>query len=742
MNNKTQIRALLRNLNPKLNREKQATDFSLSCFTELRRELEKYLDKKQIKSIHRAYLLGKQAHDGQTRQSGEPYITHPLAVATILAKMRMDAPTIIAAILHDVIEDTSIEKSTLIREFDHQVAELVDGVTKLTLIQFESKAEAQAENFRKMVLAMVKDMRVILIKFADRLHNMRTLGSLKPEKRRRIAKETIEIYAPIANRLGMHSLRIELEELGFAALYPYRYRVLKKTVQKAIGNRHEIVGQIEAELKKCLKKHKLRPIAIWGRQKHLYSIYKKMRTKHLSLSEIMDVYGFRIIVKNIDACYRTLGAVHSLYKPLPERFKDYIAIPKSNGYQSLHTTLFGPHGVPIEIQIRTEAMDYIAENGIAAHWLYKTNEQVASEAQLQAREWFKNLVEMQQSTGTSLEFIENVKIDLFPDEVYVFTPQGDIIKLPNGATPIDFAYAIHSDVGNTCVAAYVDRRLVPISKPLISGQTVEIVRSDGAKPNPVWLNFVVTAKARSSIKHYIKNQRRNEAIEFGKQLLENNLNTLGKSLKHLSNSTLQTAVAAFNYKSPDELFEAIGMGNQVPLVVQHRIQTIEQNKEPAASIAQESQPRNPLIIKGTEGMMVNFASCCHPLPGEAIIGCFTAGQGITIHRIHCHRIDKLRQQQGYCVDVEWAPNLEGEFKVDTEIEIANQRGILAALTKTIADAGANIEDIAVLSRDGGYNGVKLTLTVRDRDHLASVVKRVRSLKEVTKLRRKSSTEYK
>jgi guanosine-3',5'-bis(diphosphate) 3'-pyrophosphohydrolase len=738
LNNKPQIRALLRNLHPRRNKANLlASDFSLSCFAELRRELEKYLDKKQIKSIYRAYLLGKQAHEGQTRQSGEPYITHPIAVATILAKMRMDAPTIIAAILHDVIEDTAVDKTTLVQEFDAQVAELVDGVTKLTQIQFESKAEAQAENFRKMVLAMVKDVRVILIKFADRLHNMRTLGSLRPDKRRRIAKETLEIYAPIANRLGMHSLRIDLEDLGFAALYPYRYTILKKTVQKAIGNRREIVKQIETELSKRLRKHKLRPIAVWGRQKHLYSIYHKMQTKHLPLSEIMDVYGFRIIVKNVDACYRTLGAVHSLYKPLPERFKDYIAIPKSNGYQSLHTTLFGPYGVPIEIQVRTEAMDYIAENGIAAHWLYKTNEQVASEAQLRAREWFKSLVEMQQSTGTSLEFIENVKIDLFPDEVYVFTPQGDIIKLPSGATPVDFAYAIHSAIGNNCVAAKVERRLVPLSIPLTSGQTVEIITSPGARPNPAWLNFVVTAKARSSIKHFIKTQHRTEAVEFGKQLLENTLQSMAQSIQTITTKTFNAAINLLGYKTSDELYEAIGLSNEVPMVVAHRLLGIQQNKL-EKDTSELEQTRSPLVIKGTEGMMVHFAECCHPLPGESIIGCFTAGEGISVHRIQCHKIHRFRQQQGYCIDVEWAEQVEGEFKVDTEIEVINQRGMLATLARVIADAGANIEDIAIVHRDGNYNRIVLTLVVRDREHLANVVKRVRSIKEVTKLRRKSS----
>lgn len=737
MKSKPQIRALLRNLSPKRNQERPVVEFGLGCFSELRRELSEYLDRKQIKTIHRAYLLGKAAHEGQTRQSGEPYITHPIAVATILAKMRMDAPTIIAAILHDVIEDTNVDKAALISEFDQQVADLVDGVTKLTQIQFESRAEAQAENFRKMILAMVKDVRVILIKLADRLHNMRTLGALRPDKRHRIAKETLEIYAPIANRLGMHNLRIELEELGFAALYPYRHQILKKTLLKAIGNRSEIVSQIEMELKKCLKKYKLRSIMIKGRQKHVYSIYQKMRNKNLSLSEIMDVYGFRVVVKSIDACYRTLGAVHSLYKPLPERFKDYIAIPKANGYQSLHTTLFGPYGVPIEIQIRTETMDYIAENGVAAHWLYKTNEQVASEAQLRTREWFNTLLEMQHSTGNSLEFIENVKIDLFPDEVYVFTPQGDILKLPSGATPIDFAYAVHSDVGNKCVAAKVDRRLVPLSMPIVSGQTVEIITSPGARPNPAWANFVVTAKARSGIKHFIKNQRRTEAIEFGKNLLDNALNSISSSLAQLTPNILNTATSALNYKSSEDLFEALGLGHQVPLVVAHRLLAIQQNKE-IVSQPVEAQSRKPLIIKGTEGMMVQFAQCCQPLPGEPIIGCFTSGEGITIHRVVCEKANRLRQQRGYCIDVQWADNVTGEFRVDTEIEIANQLGVLASLASVISEVGANIDDVTVSHRDGGYSRIHLTLLVHDRAHLATVAKRVRSLKTVTKLRRRNS----
>ena len=483
----------------------------MRLFKKLRRKLS-YLSEKQIEEIYHAYLTAAMAHEGQKRFTGDPYITHPVSVACILADIRMDKQSIMAALLHDVIEDTEIEKQTLREEFGEQVAELVDGVSKLTQIEFRSRAEAQAENFRKMVLAMAKDIRVIIVKLADRLHNMRTLEPLRPAKRRRIAQETLDIFAPIANRLGMHSFYVELEELGFEALYPHRQAVLKEAVRKARGNRKEILSVIFESLKEEIGRHHLSYCEVIGREKHLYSIYKKMRNKNLSFNEIMDVYAFRIIVDNIDNCYRVLGIVHGLYKPLTERFKDYIAIPKANYYQSLHTTLFGPYGVPIEIQIRTQEMDEMANYGIAAHWLYKTGEKFISNTQVYAQKWVKNLLEMQQSAGSSLEFIENVKVDLFPDEVYVFTPHGDIMELPNGSTPVDYAYAVHTDIGNTCVTAKIDRQLAPLSTLLLNGQTVEIIISSNARPNPAWLDFVVTGKARSSIRHFLKIQQRVESI--------------------------------------------------------------------------------------------------------------------------------------------------------------------------------------------------------------------------------------
>ncbi|MFP4697040.1 RelA/SpoT family protein, partial [Thiohalospira sp.] len=472
--------------------------------SDLCEQLEDYLEPEQVAEVYRAYLFGAEAHEGQQRKSGEPYIYHPLAVAQILAELRLDHESLVAGVLHDTLEDTRVAKEDIAAAFGEEVAELVDGVSKLTQVHFGTKAEAEAENFRKMMLAMARDLRVILIKLADRLHNMRTLGVMRPDKRRRIARETLEIYAPIANRLGMNSLRLELEDLGFRAMYPMRYRILAKAVQSARGNRKEVVARIEGGIKARLAEEGLEG-RVEGREKHLYSIYRKMRDKHLHFQEVFDVYAFRVVVDRVDTCYRVLGAVHNLYKPVPGRFKDYIAIPKANGYQSLHTVLFSPWGVPIEIQIRTRDMDRVAEAGIAAHWLYKTgNEAHATVAQTRAREWLRELLEMQQNAGNSLEFLENVKVDLFPDEVYVFTPKGQIMELPRGATAVDYAYAVHSDVGNTCVGVRIDRRLMPLNTRLLNGQTVEIVTAPGAHPNPAWLNFVITGKARTAIRAYLK----------------------------------------------------------------------------------------------------------------------------------------------------------------------------------------------------------------------------------------------
>lgn len=697
-------------------------------YNDLREELAQYLDHESVEKITEAYALAASAHETQTRQTGDPYIIHPVAVARILASMRMDRDTIMGALLHDVIEDTHVDKKTLEEKFGDTVAELVDGVSKLTQIRFESREEAQAENFRKMLLAMSKDIRVILIKLADRLHNMRTLDALNPAKRRRIARETLEIYAPIAKRLGMHNFCIEFEDLGFAALYPIRYRTLKSHVRKARGNRKQIFKTIETELKKCFKKAKIPEKAIKGREKHLYSIYRKMRNKGISFGEVMDVYAFRIVVPTVDECYRVLGLVHNLYKPVPGRFKDYIAIPKANSYQSLHTVLFGPFGVPIEVQIRTEEMDRLAENGIAAHWLYKTHASSVDKAQA----WLSNLLSLQQSTGTSLEFIEHVKIDLFPDEVYVFTPKGEIMELPGNATAVDFAYAVHTDVGNSCVAAKIDRRLAPLSTRIENGQTVEIISAPGARPNPAWLNFVATGKARSSIRHFLKSQQRAELILLGQRLLNVALRAISQSLDKIPEEALQRYLAESDLANIDALFEAIGNGERSASLVGRQLAAAT-NQETFDEMLSGSQ--GPLQIKGTEGMVVKFAKCCWPIPNDPIVGMLSSGQGLTIHQDSCRQVKKLAHQPDKSIAVQWAEVPEGEFQVELKIEVHNKRGILGALANSIALAGANIDMVSSEDKDGRYSIINTILSVHDRTHLAKVLRRIRANKSVNKITR-------
>lgn len=708
----------------------------MRLFKKLRRKLS-YLSEKQIEQIYHAYLTAAMAHEGQKRFTGDPYITHPVSVACILADIRMDQQSIMAALLHDVIEDTEINKSNLAEEFGEQVAELVDGVSKLTQIEFRTRAEAQAENFRKMVLAMAKDIRVIIVKLADRLHNMRTLEPLRAIKRRRIAQETLDIFAPIANRLGMHSFYVELEELGFQALYPRRHIVLKEAVRKARGNRKEILSVIFESLKKEIGKHQLPYCEVIGREKHLYSIYKKMRNKHLSFNEIMDVYAFRIIVDNIDNCYRVLGIVHGLYKPLTERFKDYIAIPKANCYQSLHTTLFGPYGVPIEIQIRTHEMDEMANFGIAAHWLYKTGEKLENKTQAKAQKWVKNLLEMQQSTGSSLEFIENVKVDLFPDEVYVFTPHGDIMELPNGSTPVDYAYAVHTDIGSTCVAAKIDRQLAPLSTLLSNGQTVEIITSPNARPNPAWLDFVVTGKARSSIRHFLKIQQRAESIALGKQLLNKALAGMSLSFKKIPLDIIHSFLNETELETVDDLLEELGLGNRVPLLVAHRLAGPSAKVE-SDEFVYENHTSAPLLIKGTEGMVMHFATCCYPIPGDPIVGLFQAGQGIVVHTEQCKRIAKIRSQPEKCMLVRWSSEIKNDFPVVIEVEVLNKRGSLAAMAMSISDAEANIDDIRVTEGDGQHYLVTFKLMVLHRAHLAQVIRLLRKVNQVVHIRRGKS----
>ena len=696
--------------------------------------LEQYLEPDQVREVYRAYLFGAEAHDGQRRVSGEPYITHPLAVAKILAAMRMDYKGIIAAILHDVIEDTPTAKEQLAKEFGEDVAELVDGVSKMTLISFGSKAEAQAENFRKMMLAMVKDIRVIMIKLADRLHNMRTLGVMPAEKRRRIAHETLEIYAPIANRLGMNKLRLELEDLGFAALYPTRSRILKEAITKARGNRKEILQNIETSIKRRLRQENLKGEAV-GREKHLYSIYQKMQSKSLSFREVFDMYAFRIIVDTVDQCYRVLGAMHNLYKPVPGKFKDYIAIPKSNGYQSLHTVLFGPYGVPIEIQIRTRDMDDVAESGVAAHWLYKLSDRNAN-ASARAREWLRGLLELQKNAGNSLEFIENVKIDLFPDETYVFTPKGDILELPRDATVVDFAYAVHSDVGNTCVAARVDRRLVPLRTPLFNGQTVEIITASGAKPNPAWLSYVVTAKARTNIRHYLKNLQREEAIALGKRMLDKALVGLDSSLEQIDLENFQRVLSTYKHENNDKLFEEIGLGNRMAILVARQL--VNRESEVGEEGAGKPTDATPLAIKGTEGMVVSFAKCCHPIPGDPIVGFVSTGRGIIIHTQTCKNIADYRRLEEKWIDVDWSSEVVGDFVAEMRVDVANQRGVLATLAAIISEMDSNIENVHILERDGMTTCIDFIITVKSRAHLARIMRRARHVKNVMRISRKKS----
>ncbi len=687
-----------------------------------------YFSDEQRQSILDAYAFSKAAHQGQYRRSGEAYITHPVAVAEILAEMKMDAQSLMAALLHDVIEDCLFTKEDIANEFGSAVAELVDGVSKISAIHFESRKVQQAENFRKMVLAMTKDIRVILVKLSDRLHNMRTLQVLNPEKRRRIATETLEIYAPIANRLGMNNIRVEFEDLGLAALYPMRTRLIQKAVKKARGHRKEIIHTIEAAIQQRLAQENLTARVI-GREKHLYSIYQKMKTQRKSFAQIMDVYGFRIVTDSVDTCYRILGAIHNLYKPIPGRFKDYIAIPKANGYQSLHTTLKGSSGVPIEIQIRTEDMDAMASNGIAAHWLYKSDAHFTEDAQSsRAREWLKGLLELQKSAGNSLEFIESVKIDLFPDEVYVFTPKGHILELPTGATAIDFAYTVHTDVGNHCIAARIDSRLAPLSSVLQSGQTIEIITTKNACPNPLWLSFAVTGRARASIRHALKHQKRSESVALGKNLLEKALNACHKVWQDITAEKQHLLLKDTALTHFDDLLEQIGLGNRIAPLIARRLINEETTDE--TPITEPS----PLMITGTEGLVVTFAKCCRPIPGDPIIGFLSSGRGMVIHVDSCRNLsNELKEHPDKCLTVKWATKTEGEFLAALRIETENKRGVLANIATIISDSGASIESLNLGEKDAQLCSIHIVLGVKNRIHLARVIKRLRAAQATIKI---------
>ena len=679
--------------------------------------------------LETAYHFSENAHSGQFRASGEPYVSHPLAVANILAQLHLDPQALTAALLHDVMEDTEVSKTEIAKKFGKPVAELVDGVSKLDRIEFETKEEAQAENFRKMLLAMARDVRVILIKLADRLHNMRTLDAVPPAKRQRVARETLDIYAPIANRLGLNGIYQELEDLCFRHLYPARQRVLSKALKSARGNRREVVGKVLEAIKKKLAHDNVEAV-VQGREKHLFSIYRKMREKQLAFAKVLDVFGFRIIVKDVPSCYLTLGALHSLYKPIPGGFKDYIAIPKANGYQSLHTKLFGPFGSPLEVQIRTQEMHKIAEAGVASHWLYKSSDSSLNDLQQKTHQWLQSLLEIQSGSGDSVEFLEHVKFDLFPDEVYVFTPKGRILALPRGATPVDFAYAVHTDIGNRCVAVKINEELVPLRTELRNGDRVEIITASHAKPNPMWLNYVNTGRARAQIRHFLKTVQYEESAHIGERLLNQALGTLQTSNGTITETQWGKLLKDSGVKSRRDILADIGLGKRLGVVVARRLLALSE------SHLVERKPAAPIVIRGTEGMAVQFAQCCHPIPGDPIIGLINKGQGMLIHTHDCPLIGKTRSDPDKVFDVEWAPETKKLFNVSIRIVVINQQGVLAKVAAEIADADSNIDNVAVVPEAGDqYATMNFTLQVSNRPHLAKIMRALRSIPEVIRITR-------
>jgi guanosine-3',5'-bis(diphosphate) 3'-pyrophosphohydrolase len=699
-------------------------------FAQLVRSLRLYLPEVELPGIVAAYEFSARGHEGQKRLTGHPYITHPVAVAQLLAELHLDAGSIKAALLHDLIEDTSSTLAQLGAEFGEDVALLVDGVSKLDHLRFDSVAEAQAESFRKMLLAMVRDLRVILVKLADRTHNMRTLEALSVPKQRRIARETLDIYAPIANRLGVYSLKVELEDLGFKTLYPFRHKVLSAALRRAVGNQRHYLRKIDSNIASTLASAGVEA-RVTGREKHLYSIYKKMQSKQLHLSEIVDVYGIRIVVADVGSCYRVLGLVHQLYKPMPGRFKDYIAIPRVNGYQSLHTTLFGPNSLPIEVQIRTDDMDRVADRGIAAHWQYKAVDKNIYSSEERARQWLSDLMEMQHAANPE-EFLETVRVDLFPDKVYVFTPKGKILRLPRGATAVDFAYAVHTDVGNHCVAAKIDRRLAPLKTTLRNGETVEIVTARSARPNPNWVNFVTTAKARNAIRTYLKGLRTDEARELGRRLLGQALLPYSMNLRRVRKQQMDALLAELQLPDVNTLYEKLGLGERLAPLVAGLLAQQGKDSDPASL-----QQHKPLEIAGTEGMVVSYARCCYPIPGDEIVGFMSAGRGIVIHREGCRNLAEYRKQPFRWIPVDWQRKVKGEFSSEIQVKTLDRVGLLAEIAGQISAARSNIEHVRVDS-EGDASALAFRLKVRDRRHLAQVIRSIRVIPGVVRVSRSSA----
>lgn len=701
--------------------------------------LKAYLNQAEIDEVWEAYRYAKSAHKGQVRRSGEPYITHPVAVACILAQLHLDVPTLMAALLHDVVEDTSVAGDDIGEIFGQEVADLVSGLTKLDKVEQQTPTQAQAENFRKMLLAMSQDVRVILVKLADRLHNMQTLGVLRPDKQKRIAKETLDIYAPIANRLGLNPIFQELEDLSFQYLHPMRYRVLKKAIKAARGNRKEVISKILDSIEVHLKDANIEA-EISGREKHLYSVYKKMLEKTLKLSQVGDIYGFRILVQDTGACYLTLGALHALYKPIPGRFKDYIAIPKANGYQSLHTTLFGPYGTPIEVQIRSQEMHTIADAGVAAHWLYKTTDAQVTQLQQQTHQWLQRLVEIQTESEDSHEFLENFKVDLFPDEVYVFTPKGRIMAMPRGSTAVDFAYAVHTDVGNSCVAAKINNELMPLRTEMRTGDHVEIITAPTGKPNPAWLNYVATGKARSHIRHYLKNAKVAESALLGERMLDIALRALHIKSDEVTDEQWEKVVKDYGVNNKEAILTDIGLGKRVSLMVAHQLLAKADHDEDTDVNAETANTLGTITIRGTEGMAVQYATCCNPIPGDPILGFIDKDRGLVVHTHDCPAIRRFKVDPEKWMDVDWDADSEQMFIVNLRVVLANQRGTLAKAAAVIADAQANIDGMNIEAPDGSrYSNVNFSVEVHNRVHLANLIRNLRKLPQVARIQRVKGT---
>ena len=707
-------------------------------FERLKAKISTYLRPEDVGRVEAAYHFSAAAHTGQYRISGEPYITHPVAVTELVADWNLDAQALTAALLHDVMEDTSVTKAEITERFGRVTAELVDGLSKLDKIEFRSQEEAQAENFRKMLLAMATDLRVILIKLADRLHNMRTLDFVRPAKRRRIASETLEIYAPIANRLGLNGLYRELQELSFMHKHPLRYQVLAKAIKAARGNRREVVGKVLTALEARLPQWGI-SAEIQGREKHLYGIYRKMIEKRLSFSQVLDIYGFRVIVPDVPSCYLTIGSLHALYKPVPGKFKDYIAIPKANGYQSLHTTLIGPYGTPVEVQVRTRAMHHVAESGVASHWLYKDDESSLSELHQRTHSWLQSLIDLQSASAEATEFLEHVKIDLFPSEVYAFTPKGRILSLQRGATPVDFAYAVHTDIGNRCVACRVNGDLVPLRTELRNGDQVEVITAAHASPNPAWLAYVRTGKARAQIRHFLKSAQHDEAVALGERLLNQSLRENGLTLGQISVFAWDRFLGDAGVRDRREIFADLGLGKRLPVIVARRVAEAQDQESGRPNVI-KPKPVGAVLIRGSEGTAVQLAKCCHPIPGDDIIATIRKGQGLEVHVDDCPVVARRRGDRGRWIEVGWEPAEGLLFEAAIRVLTVDNRGVLAKVAAAIADANANILNVTMDVEQAPYTALQFVLEVENRVHLARVIRTVRVQQSVTRVSRLKSEQ--